>query len=146
MIFPKELKTNIGQYVAFLKNSYNTSSFPFQDICLDAGIELIENSYLHHAFRFNDNKRGILYDPTLRSTPLRYYVTKKISHHLLLHFERETPICLAEREAEYFAATAIDLPFLVIDAPPWTSLLFSSNKVKRMLASHYSRPDQPLLL
>ena len=131
---------NIEQYVASLKNAYNAEkSFPFREICLDAEIELIENSYLYHAyaFKFNDNKRGILYDPTLRPMNLRYYVTKKLSHHLLRHFEREAPICLAEREAAYFAAAAVDSPLLTIDTPPWTSLLFSHYKIKRMLANHY---------
>lgn len=144
----RNVKTNIEQYVAFLKHAYNREElFPFREICLDAGIDLIESRYVGYAYAFTfPDRRGIIYDPGIRQLALNYYLTKKISHHLLRHFDRKLPVCLAEREAEYFAVAAIDPPLVILEAPSWISLIFFSNNVQRRLTNFYSRPDKPLLL
>ncbi|MEK6939098.1 MAG: hypothetical protein AABX31_00065 [Nanoarchaeota archaeon] len=147
MIFlDKDRKQNIEQYVAHLKDTY-AAQFPFGLICEEAGIDLLENRALDFAYAFHfPDRRGIVYDPGIRQSLLQYYLTKKLSHHLLGHFERETPIWKAEKEADCFTAAAIRPPWLMVETPLWTSLLISSSMLQRRLANHYSRLDQPLLL
>ncbi|MDP3698988.1 MAG: hypothetical protein Q8R47_05365 [Nanoarchaeota archaeon] len=147
----KKIKVSIEDYVASWRAAYGTGSlFPFQEICSNAGIELLQSrNGTAWAFKFENGPRGVAYDPHLPGYPLIYNLTKKISHHLLGHFEREPPIYLAEAEAHYFAAAAINVPLITlrcIHAPPWYGLFVSKEKIKRDLANHYSLKEKPVLL
>ena len=119
----KKIKANLEGYVASLRTAYGTGGLLlWQEICSDAGIELLQNRYIWNtwAFKFEDGQRGILYNPALPRYPLAYNLTKKVSNHLLGHFEGEPPIYLVETEAHYFAAAAVGVPFITvrcIDAP-----------------------------
>ncbi len=148
----KKIKASIEEYVASLKTDYgNSNHLPLQKICSDAGIELLQNRFISDAwaFKFENRIRGVVYDPTMQTYPLLYHLTKKVSHHLLNHFERESPICVLEAEAHYFSAAVINISFLTlrsIYAPSIYSLFISKETIKQSLADHYSLDNKPWLL
>ena len=149
----KKIKASIEEYVASLKTDYGNDNYlPLQEICNDAGIELIQSQSLSdaRAFKFKNGVRGVVYDPTMQTYPLLYNLTKKVSHHLLNHFERKPPIYLLEAEAHYFSAAAMNIPFLtlrgIIYFPSVYSLFISTEKIKQSLADHYSLDIKPELI
>lgn len=148
----KKIKASIEEYVASLKTDYGNDNLPLQEICNDAGIELLQNRFLSdaRAFKFKNGVRGVVYDPTIQTYPLLYNLTKKVGHHLLGHFEREPPIYLLEAEAYYFSAAAMNIPFLTLRGtiyfPSVYSLFISKEKIKQSLADHYSLDNKPELI
>lgn len=148
----KKIKASIEEFVASLKTDYgNDNCLPLQEICSDAEIELLQNRFISDvwAFKFKNGIKGVVYDPTMHTYPLLYNLTKKVSHHLLNHFEREPPICVLEAEAHYFSAAVMNIPFLTlrsIYAPSIYSLFISKEKIKQSLADHYSLDNKPWLL
>ena len=162
----KKIKASIEEYVASLKTDYGNDNYlPLQEICSDAGIELLQNQQISDArgiksiqkqhlydvwaFKFENGVRGVVYNPAMQGFPLLYGLTKKVGHHLLGHFEREPPICLLEAEAHYFSAAIINVPFLTlrcIDTPPISSLFTSKELIKQSLADHYSLYNKPELI
>lgn len=154
MIFSRDgriIKKRVEEYVTFLRSFYDGNNLSLQELCNDAGIQLLQDRFISNAwaFQFEDGPRGVVYDPTLPTLPLFYTLTKKVSHHLLRHFEREAPIYLAEQEAHYFAAALLNTPLLTlrcIHAPKWYSLFITQGMIKNYLTDHYSLQKKPILL
>ena len=94
-------------------------------------------------------KGGVILDPWLPEYPLEYLTLKKVSHHLLGHFERKLPVYLSEAESDYFAVAALRVPFITLHCMygvPLQALFTSEKEIKKILTKRYSLEEKLNLL